>query len=107
MYYNSSNTHANNSSNSNDSYDDNPFPLMLKQPLISNVIFRGLKIQKTTFKREELFLSGHLIMNEEGFGIIRVYTKKYKRIRDALHLLGCDCFSYGFSKEFSKRIECV
>ena len=34
------------------------------------------------------------------FEVIRGYKKKYKGIRDPLHFLGFDCFSYGFNEGF-------
>ena len=36
----------------------NPFPLMLKPPLVLNSTFTGLRIQKTTFQRGRLLLKG-------------------------------------------------
>ena len=49
-------------------------------------------MQETTSKR------CHPIMNRGNFEVIRKYMKKYKGIRDPLHFLGVDCFSYGFNK---------
>ena len=35
-----------------------------------------------------------------GFEVIRGYKKKYTGIRDSLHFLGFDCFSYGLNTGF-------